>query len=116
MPFPATSHRPLRATWLLLLLVLVAALALLPGPHTGATAASLPGGSLPQPLLPAQADASLSSSGGGEGGGSSSASGSLGRRLQQAGYTVTGSVKTARRSFSYKASRPGPGHGRRSQQ
>ncbi|KAG2454834.1 hypothetical protein HYH02_000666 [Chlamydomonas schloesseri] len=107
------SHRPLRATWLLLLLVLVAALALLPGPRNGAAAASLPGGSLPQPLLPVQADASLSSSSSSS---SSSASGSLGRRLQQAGYTVTGSVKTARRSFSYKASRPGPGHGRRSQQ
>lgn len=115
MAIPTTSsRRPLRAA--VLLLAVAAALLLLTAPHASAAAGGLPGGLLPPPLLAAQShDSILGSSTSGEGGSSSSGS-SMGRQLQQAGYTVTGSVKTARRSFSYKAARQGLRHGRRSQQ
>eukprot|EP00198_Chlamydomonas_reinhardtii_P006245 XP_001695581.1 predicted protein [Chlamydomonas reinhardtii] len=114
MAIPTTSsRRPLRAA--VLLLAVAAALLLLTAPHASAAAGGLPGGLLPPPLLAAQShDSILGSSTSGEGGSSSSGS-SMGRQLQQAGYTVTGSVKTARRSFSYKAARQGLRHGRRSQ-
>ncbi|KAG2440080.1 hypothetical protein HXX76_004194 [Chlamydomonas incerta] len=113
MAMPATSsgpcsRRPQQAAWLLL--ALVAALVLLSGPHAGAAAAALPAWPLPRPLMAAQAHANTIGAAGG------SSSSGMGRQLQQAGYTVTGSVKTPRRSFSYKASQPGLRHGRRSQQ